>query len=87
MLTRQEAMEWAKYHIRVNAIAPSFILTNMSKEFLKIPEVNALVVNSTPLHLVGSVEDVSAAVCFLASDAARMITGIVLPVDGGWSAQ
>lgn len=87
MLTRQEAMEWAKHNIRVNAIAPSFILTNMSKEFLKIPELNALVVNSTPLHLVGSVEDVSAAVCFLASDAARMITGVILPVDGGWSAQ
>ena len=87
MLTRQEAMEWAKHHVRVNAIAPSFVLTNMSKEFLKIPEMKALVVDNTPLHLVGSPDDISAVVCFLASNAARMITGAVFPIDGGWSAQ
>ncbi len=86
-LTRQEAIEWARYNIRVNAIAPTFVSTTPVKELLKDPERKAAVLDHTPLHNVATVDDIAAAVCFLASDAAKMITGVTLPVDGGWTAQ
>lgn len=86
-LTRQEAIDWAPYNIRVNAVAPTFILTNMTKDYLGDPEFKNYVLDKTPLHRLATVDDVAAAVCFLASDEANMITGAILPVDGGWTAQ
>lgn len=86
-LTRQEAIDWAPYNIRVNAVAPTFILTNMTRGYLGDPEFKNYVLDKTPLHRLATVDDVAAAVCFLASDEANMITGAILPVDGGWTAQ
>ena len=85
-LTRQEAIEWATYNIRINAVAPTFILTNLTRDMLKDPEFKTYVLDNTPLHCLATVDDVAAATCFLASDAAKMITGVILPVDGGWTA-
>ena len=87
-LTRKEAVEWAPYNIRVNAVAPTFTLTApVARDLEKYPEVKAAVLDSTPLHCMATVDDIAAAVCFLASDAAKIITGVTLPVDGGWTAQ
>ena len=86
-LTRQEAIEWAPYNIRVNAVAPTFVLTEMTESYLSDPEFKTYILDNTPLHCLATVDDVAAATCFLASDAAKMITGIVLPVDGGWVAR
>jgi NAD(P)-dependent dehydrogenase (short-subunit alcohol dehydrogenase family) len=86
-LTRQEAIEWAPYNIRVNAVAPTFVLTEMTQGYLSDPEFKTYVLGNTPLHCLATVDDVAAATCFLASDAAKMITGVVLPVDAGWTAQ
>lgn len=87
-LTRQEAIEWAPYNIRVNAVAPTFVLTGMTKGYLSDPEFKTYVLDKIPLHhRMVTVDEVAAAVCFLASDVASMITGVILPVDGGWTAQ
>lgn len=87
-LTRQEAIEWAPYNIRVNAVAPAFVLTEMTKGYLSDPEFETYVLDKVPLqHRMVTVSEVANAVCFLASDAASMITGAILPVDGGWTAQ
>lgn len=87
-LTRQEAVEWSVYNIRVNAVAPTFTLTPpVVRDLENQPEVRESALNSTPLHRMADTEDVASAICFLASDAARMITGATLPVDGGWTAQ
>lgn len=86
-LTRQEAIEWAPYNIRVNAVAPTFVLTSMTRGYLSDPEFKTYVLDNTPLRCLATVDDVAAATCFLASDAAKMITGVVLPVDAGWVAR
>ena len=87
LLTKVLALEWAKYNIRVNAIAPTVIRTPMIDKVFAEPEVRAELVNKIPLGTFGEVEDVAGAVIFLASNASRMVTGHVLLVDGGWTAQ
>ena len=86
-LTRQGAIEWAQHNIRVNAVAPTFVLTPLSKGDLEDPKFRTFAFNRIPLRRFAIVDDIAAAVCFLASDAAKMITGVTLPVDGGWTAQ
>jgi len=86
-VTRAEAVDWAPYNIRINAVAPTWVLTNLTRELLKDPVASDYIIGNTPLHRLATVEDVAAAVCFLASDEASMITGTILPVDGGWTAQ
>jgi NAD(P)-dependent dehydrogenase (short-subunit alcohol dehydrogenase family) len=58
----------------------------MTRGYLSDPEFKAYVLDNTPLHRLATVDDVAAATCFLASDEAKMITGVLLPVDGGWTA-
>ena len=86
-LTRQEAIDWAPYNIRVNAIAPTYVLTDLTRRILTDPEFKAWVLNNTPLHCLATVDDVAATTLFLTSDAAKVITGVILPVDGGWTAR
>ena len=86
-LTRAEAIEWAPYNIRVNAVAPTFVLTEMTRNTLGNPEFKAYALENIPLHRLATVEDIATATCFLASSAAKMITGVTLPVDGGWTAR
>ncbi|OGO22550.1 MAG: hypothetical protein A2144_02360 [Chloroflexi bacterium RBG_16_50_9] len=83
-LTRLEALEWAAYNIRVNAVAPTWTLTDLVKPvFASSPKFEENELSKIPLRRFATVDDVANAVCFLASDAAGMITGITLPVDGG----
>jgi NAD(P)-dependent dehydrogenase (short-subunit alcohol dehydrogenase family) len=86
-LTRAEAVDWAPYNIRINAVAPTWVLTELTRELLKDQVFSDFIIERTPLRRLATVEDVAAAVCFLASDQASIITGIILPVDGGWTAQ
>ena len=81
-LTRCIAVELAAHDVRVNCIAPAHIPTAINAAFDQGTIVRAM----QPLQRVGSPEDVAAAACFLASDRAAQITGVVLPVDGGTTA-
>lgn len=84
-LTKCLALEWAPYNIRVNAVAPTFIKTPGTHNALKDPDFKAFVIDSIPLGRIGDVAEVAQPVVFLASDAASMITGDTLMIDGGWT--
>ena len=71
--------------IRVNSIAPTVIETPLAKEMLKDSEYRNAVISKIKLGRIGEVEDLMGAIGFLASDAARMITGASLLIDGGWT--
>jgi len=86
-LTKGMALELAKFNIRVNAIAPTFVVTPMTKKFLKDKKFKQDMLNSIPLGRFAEMSEISSAVVFLASDAASMITGTSLLVDGGWTAK
>lgn len=85
-MTRAMAVELSPKGIRVNCIAPGFIKTDMTANALNNdPERKAKILGRTPMGKLGNPEDIGYAAVFLASDAARYITGVVLPVDGGSS--
>jgi NAD(P)-dependent dehydrogenase (short-subunit alcohol dehydrogenase family) len=84
-LTRVLALEWAKHDIRVNAVAPTFVETPFTAKMLADQEFKDYVMNKILLRRFATPEDVANAVCFLASDQSSMITGAVIPVDGGWT--
>ncbi len=86
-LTHASALDLANDKIRVNAVAPGFIETGMTKDVLAMKAFNDLVVSSTPLGHVGEVSDIANAALYLASDEAEYVTGEVLYVDGGWTAK
>ena len=86
-LTRVLALEWAPFGVTVNSVAPTFVRTPGTAERLDRPEFLADVVSKIPVGRVASVADVAGAVLYLASPAAAMVTGSVLVVDGGWTAQ
>ena len=86
-LTKCFALEWAEHGIRINAVAPTFIKTPGTKKWLGDDEFMKSVTDRIPLGKVGEPKDVAHAVAFLASDAAAMITGETLMIDGGWTIQ
>jgi len=86
-LTRGMAVDLAKYNIRVNTVAPTFVVTPMTKKFLKNKKFKRETLNNIPLGRFAEMPEISSAVVFLASDAASMITGTSLLVDGGWTAK
>ncbi|CAN5328229.1 2-dehydro-3-deoxy-D-gluconate 5-dehydrogenase KduD [soil metagenome] len=86
MLTRVLALEWGQYGVTVNAIAPTFVRTPGTAERLDDPAFAADVLAQIPVGRFGSTTDVAAAVLYLASPAAGLVTGTVLRVDGGWTA-
>ena len=81
-LTRALAMEWARHDIRVNAICPGYIETEMNSDFWKTPGGQRLI-ERIPQRRIGQPEHLDGALLLLASDSGRFITGAVLPVDGG----
>ncbi len=83
--TRALAIEWATKGIRVNAVAPAMFRTRMTEAILDRAE--AVVAEATPMKRIGQPGELAPAVLFLASDAASYITGQVLPIDGGKTAQ
>lgn len=87
LLTKVLALEWAPFGVTVNAIAPTWIYTPGTAERLDDPAFLAGVLERIPVGRVGTTADVAAAVVFLASRASSLITGAILPIDGGWTAQ
>jgi NAD(P)-dependent dehydrogenase (short-subunit alcohol dehydrogenase family) len=85
-LTRCFAVEWAKYNINVNAVAPTFIETPGTEPWLADPDFKANVLSKIQLGRIGIPQEVSSAVVFLASPASSMITGETILIDGGWTA-
>ncbi|MDE0799174.1 MAG: glucose 1-dehydrogenase [Rhodospirillaceae bacterium] len=85
-LTKAMAVELGPNGIRVNAVAPTFIETPLTKPFLSDENFMDSVLNQIPLGHIGQIDDVTGAVVYLASPAARMVTGSCLKVDGGWTA-
>jgi NAD(P)-dependent dehydrogenase (short-subunit alcohol dehydrogenase family) len=84
-LTRALALDYAPNHIRVNALCPGLIETNMTRWRLEIPELRQQVLSATPWGRVGQAGDIAAAALYLASDESDFMTGQMLVVDGGWS--
>jgi len=85
-MTKSMAIEWGADQIRINTICPTFIRTALAEPTLAIPERRAWIESKIKLGRVGEVEDIMGSVVFLASDAAALITGTSLLVDGGWTA-
>jgi len=86
LITKVLALDWAQYGILVNAVAPTFIETELSKDFLADPEFRQYALAKNLLKRFGKPDDVAGAVLYLASPIANMITGHVLMVDAGWTA-
>ena len=87
-LTKCLAVEWGKHNITVNAVAPTFIHTPGTEEYLSVPANRADTMERiAALHRIGEPMEVAGAVVFLASDAASLITGHTMLIDGGWTAR
>jgi len=87
-MTRTLAVEWGPRQIRVNAVAPGHVATELvKKQWLEEPELRDFFLSRTPLKRLAQPEDVANTVLFLASDATSSITGQVIAIDGGYSAQ
>jgi NAD(P)-dependent dehydrogenase (short-subunit alcohol dehydrogenase family) len=86
LLTKNLAIEWAKYNINVNAVAPAFIETPLTEPMLKDPCFMDWIMANTPLGRIGKPSEVATAVVFLASRASDYMTGHIMLIDGGWTA-
>lgn len=86
LVTKVLALEWAKHGILVNAVAPTFIETELSRGFLSDPDFRQYAFSKNLLKRLGTPEDVVGAVIYLASAASSLVTGHVLMVDAGWTA-
>ncbi|MEX0725004.1 MAG: SDR family oxidoreductase, partial [Planctomycetaceae bacterium] len=86
MMTRGMATEWGPRGVRVNALAPGFILTAMTNKLWSIPTMQEWGRRNTPLGRLGEVSDLVGAAVFLASNASAFMTGQVIYVDGGMTA-
>jgi NAD(P)-dependent dehydrogenase (short-subunit alcohol dehydrogenase family) len=86
-VTKAAALEYAKQNVRVNAVAPGTIETRMFRDVASAPEVRQMLESATPIGRVGQPEEIAGAVVWLCSDGASFITGQILPVDGGYTAQ
>lgn len=85
-LVRSLAVDWAPRGVRVNAVGPTFIETDLTREYLGDPAVRADIVGRIPLGRLGTPDEVAHAVTYLASPAASLVTGTCLMADGGWTA-
>ena len=86
-MTRAMAVDLAQRNVRLNTVAPTFVSTPLADQILADPEFNEFVLNSIPLGRLATVEEVAAAVVYLASPGAASVTGTSLLVDGGWTAK
>lgn len=86
MLTKALATEWAKSGVRVNALAPGYIATDMTLKMRERPELFNVWLDMTPMGRVGEPSEVASAVVYLASPASTYVTGAILSIDGGYTA-
>jgi galactitol 2-dehydrogenase (L-tagatose-forming) len=84
MLTRALAAEWAKAGVRVNALAPGYVATEMTVKMRERPDLFNVWLEMTPMGRLGETSEIAAAVLFLASPASGYVTGAILPIDGGY---
>ncbi len=85
-LTKGMAIDLAKKNIRVNTVCPTFVVTPMTKKFLRSKQFKKETLKKIPMGKFAELSDVATAVAFLASDSSKMITGTSILVDGGWTA-
>ncbi|MFC9839654.1 SDR family NAD(P)-dependent oxidoreductase [Rhodococcus sp. NPDC127530] len=85
-ITREWAAQWSRHGIRVNAIAPGFINTEITSEVFDLPKIQDWIKRNTLLPRGGYPDDFDGALLYLASDASRYVTGQIMTVDGGWTA-
>jgi NAD(P)-dependent dehydrogenase (short-subunit alcohol dehydrogenase family) len=83
-LTRNLALELADYNIQVNAVAPAYILTELTAKLKANPAMYEDLIRRTPMKRFGTLEEIAGPVVFLCSDLANYMTGHTMPVDGGW---
>lgn len=86
-LTRGLALEWSKYNIQVNAVAPGYVMTPINEKELSEEKVYKYITGKTPMRRLGKAEEIAGIVVYLASDASNYATGSIFTVDGGWTAQ
>lgn len=86
-LTKALALEWSARGVTVNAVGPTFIYTPGTAHLLDQPEVKESILSRLPINRLGTITDVAGAVIYLASPAGGLVTGEILLVDGGWTAQ
>ena len=86
-LTKGMAIDLAKYNIRVNSVCPNIVLTPRTKKYFADKKYNKYVKENTPINKVVTISDVATSITFLASEAASMITGTSIIIDGGWTAK
>jgi NAD(P)-dependent dehydrogenase (short-subunit alcohol dehydrogenase family) len=84
-MTKSMALDLAKFGIRVNSVAPTFVATPLTTPFLANPQFREYVEGSIPLGRMATVEEVAAAVVYLSSPASQIVTGTSIVVDGGWT--
>lgn len=85
-MTRSLACEWAGHGIRVNAVGPTYVKTDLTRPLLEQPERVAYIESRTPLGRFAEVSEMAGGILYLASPAASMVTGHLLMIDGGWTA-
>jgi NAD(P)-dependent dehydrogenase (short-subunit alcohol dehydrogenase family) len=86
-LTKAVALEYAKQHVRVNAVAPGAIETRMFRDLAAAPEVRQMLESAHPIGRIGQPEEIASTVVWLCSDGASFVTGQTFPIDGGYTAQ
>ncbi len=84
-LTRSLAAEWAKRGVRVNAVAPTYIETALTREVAQDPEIRKHWIEGTPMERMGQPSEIASVILFLASDAASLMTGSIVSADGGYT--
>ena len=85
-LTKALALEWARYHINVNAIGPGYVKTDMNKDILEDQKVYQSIISRIPFRSLAKEDDLAGTLIYLASGASDYVTGQTMFVDGGWTA-